>query len=103
MRHDTHFVEEVTQRADAIGRLVDIDKLEPNPHQPRQQFGDLSDMVASIKEKGDSRADPRAGSRRASYQIIAGERRYQASVIAGLSACRASRSTSTIAARSRSR
>ena len=85
MRHDTHFVEEVTSgRHTAIGRLVDIDKLEPNPHQPRRQFGDLSDLVASIKEKGV--LEPilvRAHGER--FQIIAGERRYQASVIAGLS------------------
>ena len=85
MRHDTHFVEEVTSgRHTAIGRLIDIDRLEPNPHQPRRHFGDLSDLVASIKEKGvlepilvRTHADR--------YQIIAGERRYQASVIAGLS------------------
>lgn len=85
MRHDTHFVEEVTSgRHTAIGRLIDIDKLEPNPHQPRRQFGDLSDLVASIKEKGV--LEPilvRAHADR--FQIIAGERRYQASVIAGLS------------------
>lgn len=85
MRHDTHFVEEVTSgRHTAIGRLIDIDRLEPNPHQPRRQFGDLSDLVASIKEKGV--LEPilvRAHDDR--FQIIAGERRYQASVIAGLS------------------
>lgn len=85
MRHDTHFVEEVTSgRHTAIGRLIDIDRLEPNPHQPRRQFGDLSDLVASIKEKGV--LEPilvRAHGER--FQIIAGERRYQASVIAGLS------------------
>lgn len=85
MRHDTHFVEEVTSgRHTAIGRLIDIDRLEPNPHQPRRQFGDLSDLVASIKEKGV--LEPilvRAHGDR--FQIIAGERRYQASVIAGLS------------------
>ena len=85
MRHDTHFVEEVTTgRHTAIGRLVDVDKLEPNPHQPRRQFGDLSDLVASIKEKGvlEPILVRTSGDR---FQIIAGERRYQASVIAGLS------------------
>lgn len=85
MRHDTHFVEEVTSgRHTAIGRLIDIDKLEPNPHQPRRHFGDLSDLVASIKEKGvlEPILVRTHGDR---FQIIAGERRYQASVIAGLS------------------
>ena len=85
MRHDTHFVEEVTSgRHTAIGKLIDIDRIEPNPHQPRKQFGDLSDLVASIKEKGvlEPILVRTHGDR---HQIIAGERRYQASVIAGLS------------------
>jgi ParB family chromosome partitioning protein len=85
MRHDAHFVEEVTSgRHTAIGVLVDIDRLEPNPHQPRKHFGDLSEMVASIKEKGV--LEPiLVRSVDGKFQIIAGERRYQASIIAGLS------------------
>jgi len=84
MRHDSHFVEEITsQRGDAIGHLIDIERIVPNPHQPRKHFGDLSEMVASIKEKGI--LEPilvRVHNDR--YQIIAGERRYQAAKIAGL-------------------
>jgi ParB family chromosome partitioning protein len=84
MRHDSHFVEEITsQRGDAIGQLVDIERIEPNPHQPRKHFGDLSEMVASIKEKGI--LEPiLVRSHEGKYQIIAGERRYQAAKIAGL-------------------
>jgi len=85
MRHDRHFVEELTSdRAGHFGQMIDMHLIEPNPHQPRKNFGDLSDLVASIKEKGVlepilvRRHDDR-------YQIIAGERRYQASVLAGLS------------------
>jgi len=49
MRHDSHFVEEITsQRGDAIGQLINIQQIDPNPHQPRRHFGDLSDMVASF-------------------------------------------------------
>jgi ParB family chromosome partitioning protein len=84
MRHDSHFVEEITsQRGDAIGQLIDIERIEPNPHQPRKQFGDLSEMVASIKEKGI--LEPiLVRAHEGNYQIIAGERRYQAAKIAGL-------------------
>ena len=32
--------------------MIDIRRIEPNPHQPRKEFGDLSEMVASVKEKG---------------------------------------------------
>jgi len=84
MRHDSHFVEEITsQRGDAIGQLIDIERIDPNPHQPRKHFGDLSEMVASIKEKGI--LEPiLVRSHEGKYQIIAGERRYQAARIAGL-------------------
>jgi ParB family chromosome partitioning protein len=84
MRHDSHFVEEITsQRTETVGRLIDIDKIEPNPHQPRKQFGDLSEMVASVKEKGI--LEPiLVRSFEGKFQIIAGERRYQAAKLAGL-------------------
>lgn len=85
MRHDSHFVDEITarNRAESVGRMIDIRRIEPNPNQPRKQFGDLSEMVASVKEKGI--LEPilvRANEDR--FQIIAGERRYQAAKIAGI-------------------
>jgi ParB family chromosome partitioning protein len=84
MRHDSHFVEEITsQRQESIGRFIETERIEPNPHQPRKQFGDLSEMVASIKEKGI--LEPiLVRSQGGKYQIIAGERRYQAAKLAGL-------------------
>jgi ParB family chromosome partitioning protein len=84
MRHDSHFVEEITaQRSETIGRLIDIGRIEPNPHQPRKDFGDLSEMVASVKEKGI--LEPiLVRAHDGNYQIIAGERRYQAARLAGL-------------------
>lgn len=84
MRHDAHFVEEITSaRSESIGRMIDIRRIVPNPHQPRREFGDLSEMVASVKEKGI--LEPiLVRSHEGSYQIIAGERRYQAAKTAGL-------------------
>src|SRR5260221_11904297 len=53
MRHDEHYVEALTSSAGApIGRLVKIDELDPNPNQPRQVTGDLSELMATIAEKG---------------------------------------------------
>jgi ParB family chromosome partitioning protein len=87
MRHESHFVEEITaNRADAIGRMMDLERIVPNPAQPRKHFGDLSEMVASIKEKGI--LEPilvRYEADVDKYMIIAGERRYQAAKLAGLS------------------
>jgi len=64
--------------------MIPIDSLTPNPDQPRKIFGDIDDLVSSIKEKGVLepilvRPD---GDR---FQIIAGERRFRASREAGLS------------------
>jgi ParB family chromosome partitioning protein len=84
MRHDEHYVDALTNSAGTpIGRLVPIDQIEPNPDQPRQVMGDLSELMASISEKGiiEPLIVRQRGSR---YQIIAGERRYQAAVRIGL-------------------
>jgi len=84
MRHDAHYVDALAASAGApIGRLIPIDLIDPNPNQPRQVMGDLSELIASISEKGILEplvVRPR-GDR---FQIVAGERRYQASVQAGL-------------------
>ncbi len=85
MRHDTHFVDQLARpRGESIGRLIPIEEIEANPHQPRQSLGDLADLTASIKEKGvlEPLLVRRSGLR---FQIIAGERRYRAALDAGLS------------------
>ena len=85
MRHDEHYVEQLAASAgQPVGRVVAIELLDPNPNQPRQVMGDLSELVASIAEKGI--IEPIIVRRRQDrFQIIAGERRYQAAVQAGLS------------------
>lgn len=84
MRHDEHYVESLTSSAgQPIGRLVPIDLIDPNPDQPRQAMGDLAELMASISEKGiiEPLVVRQRGSR---FQIVAGERRYQAAVQVGL-------------------
>lgn len=84
MRHDEHYVDALTNSAGApIGRMVPIDQIDPNPDQPRQVMGDLSELMASIAEKGiiEPLIVRQRGGR---YQIVAGERRYQASVQVGV-------------------
>jgi ParB family chromosome partitioning protein len=84
MRHDTHFVDQLGRPAGVpVGRLIPTEDIDPNPNQPRQTLGDLSELVASIREKGVLEpilVRPR-GSR---FQIIAGERRYRACMDVGL-------------------
>ena len=84
MRHDEHYVEQLAASAGTpIGRLVPIDRIDPNPGQPRQVMGDLSELMASVAEKGviEPLIVRQRGGR---YQIIAGERRYHAAVQVGL-------------------
>ncbi len=86
MRHDAHYVEELaSQRPTPIGRFVPIDALDPNPEQPRIEFGDLTELADSIKEKGVLEPlliKPSVATGR--WMIIAGERRWRASQFAGL-------------------
>jgi ParB family chromosome partitioning protein len=84
MRHDEHYVETLTSSAGApVGRVVAIDQIDPNPNQPRQVMGDLSELMASIAEKGiiEPIVVRQRGPR---FQIVAGERRYQAAVQVGV-------------------
>ena len=84
MRHDAHYVDSLSVPGGApIGRMVPIEHIDPNPDQPRQAMGDLSELIASVSEKGiiEPLIVRQLGGR---FQIIAGERRYHASVQAGL-------------------
>jgi ParB family transcriptional regulator, chromosome partitioning protein len=87
MRHDAHYVEELSQHRPApVGRMIALDKLDPNPEQPRVDFGDLGELTSSIAEKGVLepllvKPSPSTGR----WMIIAGERRWRAARQAGLS------------------
>ncbi len=86
MRHDAHYVEELSQNRPAqIGRMIPLDKLDPNPEQPRTDFGDLTELTASITEKGVLEpllVKPNRLTGR--WMIIAGERRFRSAQKAGL-------------------
>ncbi len=64
---------------------IELDKIVPNEYQPRKVFDDdkLKELAASIKEQGVIQPVivHRAGS---GYELIAGERRWRASRLAGL-------------------
>ncbi len=73
------------EKIGAIGLYIDIDKIVPNPNQPRKEFNAemLDELAESIREKGVLQPIlvEKKGDR---YIIIAGERRFRASGIAGL-------------------
>ncbi|MGH9863048.1 MAG: ParB/RepB/Spo0J family partition protein [Candidatus Acidiferrales bacterium] len=86
MRHDYHYVESITALTGAaIGKMISLERLRPNPNQPRKELGSLRELTLSIREKGVLepllvRFDPEDDM----YTIISGERRYHASKAAGL-------------------
>jgi ParB family chromosome partitioning protein len=64
--------------------MIAIDHVEPNPHQPRVDVGDLTELEASIREKGILEPLLVKPLELGRYMIISGERRYRAAKLAGL-------------------
>jgi ParB family transcriptional regulator, chromosome partitioning protein len=85
MRHDAHFVEELTRRSGRhIGTVIPLSLIEPNAEQPRTSLGNIEELAASIREKGVLEPILVRVSGPNRYQIISGERRYRAAILAGL-------------------
>src|SRR5688500_10348886 len=85
MRHDSHYVEELTRRSGRhIGSMIPLAMIEPNKDQPRTNLGNIEELSASVREKGvlEPILVRLVGPNR--YQIIAGERRFRAATMAGL-------------------
>ncbi len=86
MRHDAHYVESLASYSGAaVGRMIPVDQVRPNPDQPRKALGDLRELTESIRMQGVLqpllvRFVPREGC----YYIISGERRYHSARAAGL-------------------
>lgn len=65
---------------------IPIDLIEPNPNQPRREFDEeaMNELASSIRELGLITPITLRQMEDGKYQIIAGERRWRASQIAGL-------------------
>jgi len=86
MRHDAHYIEQLTSFSGAaVGRMIRLDQIRPNPEQPRKALGDLAELTDSVRAKGV--LEPllvRFASSEGCFYIISGERRYHAARAAGL-------------------
>ncbi len=76
---------EVIERSTATSRIP-LDQIETNPNQPRKDFDEtaLSELAASIKMHNIIQPLTVMPVSNGKYRLIAGERRYRASKIAGL-------------------
>ena len=65
-------------------RIIPTAQIHPNPDQPRQRIGALEPLAGSIRDQGilQPLLVRRLGPK--DFQIIAGERRYRAAILAGL-------------------
>ena len=85
MRHDSHYVEELTRRSGRhIGSMLPLNMIEPNAEQPRTNMGNIEELAASIREKGVLEPILVRAAGPHKYQIISGERRFRAATLAGL-------------------
>jgi ParB family transcriptional regulator, chromosome partitioning protein len=80
----------IAEPGQQTGRTLPVDRLQPNPDQPRRTFRDseLQDLADSLREHGVIQpiiVRPAAGQPDL-YQIVAGERRWRAALLAGLDA-----------------
>ena len=90
--HDTSHGSPAADRRDGLVDLP-VESIQPNPHQPRQHFdeGSLQQLAASIRSAGVMqpvivRPVGRASQgQTARYELVAGERRWRAAQVAGLS------------------
>lgn len=78
--------EPVAAVGSTIFNEIEISKIKPNPNQPRTEFDDeaLEELAASIRANGIISPITLRKISDDNYQIIAGERRYRASKLAGL-------------------
>jgi ParB family chromosome partitioning protein len=84
MRHDSHYVDQIAAKSRSVGRTIAITSIYPNSEQPRNEFGDLTELTESIREKGVLEPLLVKPMDDGQFMIIAGERRWRASQLAGL-------------------
>ena len=85
MRHDSHYVEEFARSSRSVGRVIPINQIAPNPEQPRVEIGDLTELSSSIEQNGVLEPLLVKPNGNGTWMIIAGERRWRAANLAGLS------------------
>ena len=69
-------------------KMIPVSSIAPNPFQPRREFSEeeLADLTASLKENGllqPIMVRPAPSEGRARYELVAGERRWRASMRLG--------------------
>ena len=79
-------MDDIQTSGSSVINEIAIDQIVPNPDQPRQNFDEeaLKELAASIRELGIIQPLTLRIADAGTYQIISGERRYRAAMMAGL-------------------
>lgn len=79
-------MDDVPARGTSAINDIPLDSITPNPDQPRKMFDDeaLEELASSVRQLGIIQPLSLRKTGPDSYQIIAGERRYRAALMAGL-------------------
>ncbi len=79
-------MDDVPARGTSAINDIPLDSISPNPDQPRKLFDDvaLEELAASVRQLGIIQPLSLRKTGADTYQIIAGERRYRAALMAGL-------------------
>lgn len=80
--------EEGVPQTGVSARMLPVSSIAPNPYQPRREFSeeDLADLTASLRENGLLQpivVRPSTGGGQANWELVAGERRWRASMRLG--------------------
>jgi ParB family chromosome partitioning protein len=78
------FTKQPTEKV--INKVINIavNRIEPNPYQPRREFGnDIAELAESIKTNGILQPLTVRATESGTYQLVAGERRLRAAKLAG--------------------
>jgi ParB/RepB/Spo0J family partition protein len=67
-----------------VGRMLPVERIDPNPGQPRREMGDLDELTQSVRDKGVLEPLLVLPTDAGRWMIIAGERRWRAALAAGL-------------------
>ena len=79
-------MDDVPARGTSAINDIPLENISPNPDQPRKLFDDeaLEELAASVRQLGIIQPLSLRKTAEGNYQIIAGERRYRAALMAGL-------------------
>jgi ParB/RepB/Spo0J family partition protein len=78
-----------TPPAAVLATEIPVDRIRPNPDQPRRHFAGIEDLARSLKERGQVTPILVRPVEGGGYELVHGERRWRAAQLAGLKTLRA--------------